>query len=183
MSDDIGESALPTALPWDTIEPQIYRPYTDLRLLLPTLNSRHEERMATDPDFVFIRAEIDKVKEDQANNLLTLNETRLMEERKQRDEWRLALENQRRAAKGLELLADTKALDAEADENADGADLGSGAAANGIADGAAADPAAGDDDKDDKESDPYLVESGRILLDMLSLQGNRVAAVRQAAAQ
>lgn len=172
VSDDIGESALPTALPWDTIEPNFYRPYTDLRLIVPTLNTRHDQRMQSDPDFQFIRAEIEKVKEDQANNLLTLNETKLQEERKARDAWRLALENQKRVAKGLEPLTDAKELDAGSD--ADAAALEGGA--DGIDPVATESPEA--DDKKDKEPDPYLVESGRILMDMIGLQGNTLAAVR-----
>lgn len=174
VSDDIGESALPTALPWDTIEPNFYRPYTDLRLLVPTLGSRHESRMQSDPDFLFIRAEIDKVKEDQADNLLTLNEAKLLEERKVRDEWRLTLENQRRAAKGMEPLADTKALDAEA-ESSDEVALETGAA-DGEEATSAEDADAAEDKK--KEPDPYLVESGRVLMDMIGLQGNTLAVVR-----
>lgn len=172
VSEDIGESALPTALPWDTIEPNFYRPYTDLRLIVPTLNTRHEQRMQSDPDFLFIRAEMDKVKEDQANNLLTLNETKLQEERKARDVWRLALENQKRVAKGLEPLADAKELDAESEAEATALEGG----AEGIDPVSAESPEAGDDKN--KEPDPYLVESGRILMDMIGLQGNTLAAAR-----
>jgi len=172
VSDDIGESALPTALPWDTIEPNFYRPYSDLRLVVPTLTSKHDARLKTDPDFVFIRAEIEKAKEDQANNELTLNEAKLLAEREERDQWRLQLENARRVAKGQEPLADVKALEEKdkADGNADEAEP-------------AAAPAPADKDKP-KEPDPYLVESGRILLDMIALQGNgsRVATVPPAAA-
>src|SRR5690606_19958697 len=39
VSDDIGESALPTALPWDTIQPNYYRPFADLKPLIPRLAS------------------------------------------------------------------------------------------------------------------------------------------------
>lgn len=178
VSDDIGESALPTALPWDTIEPNFYRPYTDLRLVVPTLSSRHEARLKTDPDFSFIRAEIAKAKEDQTTNELTLNEAKLLAEREQRDKWRLDLENTRRVAKGLEPLADVKAL--EKSENADDADAETKGPT--ALDPAPVDPTSKDKEK---EADPYLVESGRILLDMIALEngnGSRLATVPAAPA-
>jgi carboxyl-terminal processing protease len=175
VSDDIGESALPTALPWDTIDANAYKPYTDLRLVVPTLNSRHEARLQSDPDFVMIRSEIAKAKEDQVTNQLTLNETKLLAERKERDQWRLQLENTRRLAKGLEPLADIAALDAigsaESEESALAQAEGNGAVTEPPMDSTAAAT-----DKP-KEPDPYLVESGRILLDMITLErgGSRVA--------
>ncbi|MES2603430.1 MAG: carboxy terminal-processing peptidase [Pseudomonadota bacterium] len=182
VSDDIGESALPTALPWDTIDANMYRPYTDMRLIVPTLNSRHDARLKEDPDFVFIRAEIAKAKEDQAMNELTLNEQKLLAERAERDEWRLQLENTRRAAKGLEPLADIAALDKEQEGPDANAEVERAEGAGGLEQVA---PVVADEDAEKKEeADPYLVESGRILLDMIALEGNgsRLATVPPAPA-
>lgn len=163
VSEDIGESALPTALPWDTIEPYYYRPYSDIKGILPELAERHEARMEQDPDFIFIREEITKVIENREKNQFTLNEEKLLSERKENDQWRLAAENRRRAAKGLPLLEDTDALDDEGEE-IDNLKAG-------LDDSSAEDDLA-DNEDEPREQDPYLVESGRILLDMIELQAN-----------
>lgn len=165
VSDDIGESSQPTALPWDTIEPSSYRPYADLRMIIPTLNNRHEARLQNDPDFVFIRAEIAEAKRQQAQNQMFLSEAKLQQERKQRDAWRLEQENKRRQAKGLNVFKDIKEMDGDVDEN--NANQDSSKAAPGT-------PGTSKKDKEaKKESDPYLVESGKILIDLIELQGNK----------
>jgi carboxyl-terminal processing protease len=180
VSDDIGESALPTSLPWDTIDvASFYRPYSDFRTLVPPLNAEHEARLKTDPDFVLIRAEIAEAKKEQANNMLSLNETKLLAERKQRDQWRLQHENQRRKAKGLEVFADIKAMDNDgkvADQDLDASDVQKTIKADINASGAGGKPkviANGKDKEKPKEPDPYLVESGRILLDLAGMQSGK----------
>ena len=168
-SEDIGESALPTALPWDTIEPNYYRPYSDLNSALPTLISRHESRLADDPDFNFIEAQIDRAIENQEKNQLTLNEAKLVAEREEADQWRLQITNARRIAKGQEPYESVEAMD-EVDEDEED-----------VVNNAGIDPvdrtermAEGDDD-----ADPYLVESGKILMDLISLQGDDVSLALQ----
>ena len=42
--DDIGESSLDGALPWDTVRPVEYRSYSPIKQLLPELKSRYEAR-------------------------------------------------------------------------------------------------------------------------------------------
>lgn len=172
-SEDIGESALPTALPWDTIDPNYYRPYTELKPLMSQLASKHDQRLTTDPDFVFIQSQIARALENRDNNQeISLNEEKLLAERAEDDSWRLDAENKRRSAKGLPLLTDTSELDDEpqsAIAEAPSQEQGD--------DDAASDEAPAEVD----ESDPYLVESGRILLDLIDLQagsGARVAAQR-----
>lgn len=165
VSEDIGESALPTALPWDTIEPNYYRPYTDLHTLIPTLDSKHTARLINDPDFVFIRAQIARAVENRDVNEVTLNEEKLLSERAENDAWRLQAENTRRLAKGLPILTDTAALDAEdaiADAKAD------------------PEPSSEPEIKDGTEvvakkteNDPYLLEGGRILIDLIGLQAGK----------
>jgi len=162
VSPDIGESALPTALPWDTIAPNYYRPYADLKPLIPELEKRHETRIATDPDFIFLNAEIAKAVESRDKNTITLNEQQLLAEREADDAWRLQIENDRRIAKGQEPLADIDALKAENGEDGEGLENSDPEAL----------ALAGEEDKDaDDEPDPYLLESGRVLLDMVGMQG------------
>ncbi|MEI7949870.1 MAG: carboxy terminal-processing peptidase [Gammaproteobacteria bacterium] len=193
VSDEIGENALPTALPWDTIEANFFRPYADFRVLVPTLNGKHEARMRDDPEFVYIRAQIAEAKKEQASNSLSLNETKLLEERKLRDQKRLQMENQRRKAKGLAPFADIKAMDndgitasdddqkAAAGETAVVANDAKSKAGNSKA--GESPPKAGKNKKGadgktkPKEPDPYVIESGRILIDLAELQGGKKTSV------
>ena len=166
VAEDLGESALPTALPWDTIEPHYYRPYANLKQLVPGLRTRHEQRAANDPDFNYVRAQIARIMENRDRNLLPLSEAKLLAEREEEDAWRLQAENTRRLAKGLEPLADIDALDAE---EADDEDL----VVDPVADALEEDAAVGGEVADAveaEEDDPYLVESGRVLLDLVDLQ-------------
>lgn len=163
-SEDIGESALPHALPWDTIEPNYYRPYADLKSLLPTLISRHEQRLAKDPDFTFIEEQIDRALKNREKNKLPLNEAALIADREEADQWRLSVTNERRVAKGEEPYASVEAMDTEADSDGEDEDV--------VQNNAGIDPiqrkdhmAEGEDD-----ADPYLVESGKIMMDMISLE-------------
>lgn len=166
-AEDLGESALPTALPWDTIEPNYYRPYSDLKSVLPTLVNRHEARLQNDPDFTFIEAQIARAFENREKNRLTLNEAKLIAEREESDQWRLQITNARRIAKGEEPYGSIADMDAENESDEDAV----------VMNNAGIDPversermAEGDDN-----ADPYLVESGKILLDLIGLQGEDVS--------
>ena len=160
-AEDIGESALPTALPWDTIDPNYYRPYSDLKTLLPSLNSMHESRLGVDPDFAFIEAQINRALENKEKNQLTLNEAELLSERAESDQWRLDITNTRRMAKGQEPYESVDAMDdsSEVEEEI----LENTAGVEPEVDNAV-------DGDEEEDADPYLVESGKILLDMIGLQ-------------
>ncbi len=180
VSDEIGESALPTALPWDTIDPSYYRAVANLTPLLPSLIQRHDARLSTDPDFVFIRAQIAKGLEERDNNRITLNEEKLVAERNADDAWRLEIENARRVAKGMEPLASIDDLDAEGDS-----DTGSEFVQNdpnGLertpVDPNLDQPPVDVDAEEEAEADPYLVESGHILLDLIGLQNGGITLAR-----
>jgi carboxyl-terminal processing protease len=161
-SDDIGESALPTALPWDTIEPNFYRSYSELRPLIPELASSHDLRLATDPDFVFIRSQINHALESRNTSDITLNEEKLLTERAEDAMWRLNAENRRREKKGLPLLNDISDVDAsletEAGEEAQSSDELNKQDSLVV------------NEKIEEESDPYLIEGGKVLLDLINLQ-------------
>jgi len=170
--EDIGESALPTALPWDTIEPNYYRPYSDLKSIIPSLTTRHESRLTTDPDFNFIEAQIARAFENREKNQFTLNEASLLEERAESDQWRLQITNARRIAKGDEPFASVEVMDEDVESDEDEVTQNN----------AGADPVEIEDptNEGDDNADPYLVESGKILLDLIGLQNEQVTlALRQ----
>jgi carboxyl-terminal processing protease len=166
---EVGESALDNALPWDRIAPVRHRSYQDLDSTLVALRERHTARVMQDPDFVYLQDEIALARQRDAVNTVSLSETVRKRERQTQREEELALENQRRGAKGLPLLASVEELDKlDADGHGDDADASDAA----VADAAAAD---GDTDEDDPSEDLLLTESGNILLDAIRLN-RRVAA-------
>lgn len=168
VSDDIGEAALDTALPWDTIETtSFYRPFADLKPALSTLTSRHEERLQNDPDFNYINAQIQRAIENKADNTLSLNMEKLLAKRADNDAWRLQIENLRRVAKGdepFESIDDMDNQDADEEETV---------AVNmpGLDDNVEADQT--------DEIDPYIRESGNVLLDLIELQSGSVFSMAQ----
>ena len=164
--EDIGESALPTALPWDTIEPNYYRPYSDLKSIIPSLTTRHESRLTGDPDFNFIEAQIARAFENREKNQFTLNEAALLAERAESDQWRLQITNTRRIAKGDEPFASVEVMDEDIENDEDEV----------AQNNAGVDPVEVEDpaNEGDDNADPYLVESGKILLDLIGLQNEQV---------
>ncbi|MDG2176262.1 MAG: carboxy terminal-processing peptidase [Gammaproteobacteria bacterium] len=170
-AEDIGESALPTALPWDTIEPNYYRPYTDLKSVIPSLTSLHETRLTGDPDFNFIEAQIARSLENREKNQLTINEAALLEERAESDQWRLQITNARRVAKDQDPFASVEAMDEDSDSDEDEV----------AQNNAGADPVGPEERirQGEENADPYLLESGKILMDLIELQNEQVTLALQ----
>ncbi|WP_424955448.1 carboxy terminal-processing peptidase [Ectopseudomonas oleovorans] len=140
---DIGESALPAALPWDSIRPAITPELDPIKPFLSELKARHEQRTAQDPDFVFTRDRLTLAKKLMAETTVSLNEQTRRARQAEVEAKQLALENNRRQAKGEEPLKELEKEDEDALPLAD--------------------------DKSTPEDDAYLAESGRILLDYLGL--------------
>ena len=140
---EIGESALPAAMPWDRIAPAIQPPTDPFRPFLAELKARHEARTAKDPDFEFAQKSLELSQQLMKDTVVSLNEEKRKTQRNDIEARQLALENARRAAKGE---APLKELKTEEDEQA-----------------------AAEDNKLPPEKDSFLAESGRILLDYLTL--------------
>ncbi|EWH02056.1 hypothetical protein Q427_10675 [Halomonas sp. BC04] len=103
----IGESSLDNALEWDTVQEVQYRHYGEPWEYLDTLRSRHRERADTHPNFVFLEQRADlarRLREEHTS--VSLDREQRQQEVEARDAEQLALENQRRAALGLDLLED-----------------------------------------------------------------------------
>ncbi|MBZ9665270.1 carboxy terminal-processing peptidase [Pseudomonas sp. LMG 31766] len=140
---DIGESALPAALPWDSIRPAITPELDPIKPFLTELKARHDLRTAKDPDFVFTRDRLTLAKKLMAETTVSLNEQTRRTRQAEVEAKQLALENHRRQAKGEEPLKELEKEDEDALPVAD--------------------------EKSTPEDDAYLAESGRILLDYLGL--------------
>lgn len=119
--EDVGESALDNALPWDTIKPAQFKPYYTLSPLLPVLQERHQQRIKSDVDYQFLVSQAQLLDDIRDDTLLVLNKDERELEQKQLQEKRLAIANTRREAKGLDALAsyeDLKAFESEKEEKA-----------------------------------------------------------------
>jgi carboxyl-terminal processing protease len=101
---DVGESALPNAMPWDTIPSARYFPYQDFSKKLTVLRSASNTRQAANPDFQYLTETITLARELKKQKNLSLNESTRKSEKQALDDKRLAMENRRRAAKGQEPL-------------------------------------------------------------------------------
>lgn len=99
--DEIGESSLANALPSDNIPAARFKRWGNYDEYLNYLTAAHEERIANDPDFVFIKEQIDnRESEELSRKVVSLNEKRRIQEQKDAKARRLAMENKKRKAKG-----------------------------------------------------------------------------------
>ncbi|MGY2182865.1 carboxy terminal-processing peptidase [Pseudomonas agarici] len=141
---EIGESALPEAMPWDTIRPSIKPALDPFKPFLAQLKSDHDARASKDAEFIFIRDKLALAEKLMKEKTVSLNEADRRAQRADIDAKQLAMENARRKAKGEDALKELKKEDEDA---------------------LPPDP----DKKAKPEDDAYLSETGRILLDYLRL--------------
>ncbi len=148
--EKIGESALPNALPWDTIEPTTYPYSNEITQLLDILKREHTERVGTDPDYQYRIKRIDLAREQSQKTEVSLNLDKRRAEQAALKQQSLELANAHRRAKGEEPFADYQAFE-DSEEEADPAeeDLGTQRGT------------------EDKEADAYQHESAEILLDLV----------------
>lgn len=143
--DEIGESSLPEAMPWDSIRPAI-RPFSNpFKPFISQLQELHEQRTQAHPDFVYSRNRLELSKQLMNETLVSLNEEKRRAQQQRNEQLRLELENQKRQAKGEELLT---VLDTDTDENL----------------------LAHENDNKNSADDPYVAEAARIMLDWLNLR-------------
>ncbi|WP_051235657.1 carboxy terminal-processing peptidase [Marinimicrobium agarilyticum] len=177
-ASEVGESAYDNALPWDKIHAVPHSQYFDIDALMPQLNPAHEKRVAQNPDFIYLREQMELMARNDDRKEVSLNEKARRAEQEKLESQMLALENQRRKAKGLSLYESYEDIDGIDDEQ------------NGSEDESATDEAANDDDSDtakkdsdeeddlvnfsarshseiDPEKDPFLNEAGFILIDFI----------------
>lgn len=103
-TEEVGESTRESALPWDRIRPVEFGRENQLSQAVPALEHSHEERIAADPDFRLLLADLDSFEKVRTQKKLSLNLKTRMAEREQLEKERMARENERRAARGLKPL-------------------------------------------------------------------------------
>ncbi len=139
-ADQVGESALEDAMLWDQIEPANYTSYNSITPVLKRLRILHQDRVASNPDFLYLKALSGKLKENKDRTTVSLNKEYRKREKAAQDAWRIDLENKLRTAKGQELISSMDEI------TNDEASL-----------------------KQDPTTDPLLRETGNILLDYIGL--------------
>lgn len=73
----IGESAYPSALPWDQIPPVAYSPSNKIdKNLIETLQGKYNQRVNDDPDLQDLMEETSKMRENQLKKSVSLNEAK-----------------------------------------------------------------------------------------------------------
>src|SRR5690606_7075105 len=147
-SADFGESSQPRSLPRDTSPPVPYKADNMLPVLVPLLIERHKARAEKNPEFIYTMARIDLNREMQKREYMPLNEERRRAEQQEFEEKLLALENARRRALGEEPLEKLEKEDPLVETA-------------GVPD---------TEEEVDATKDPFLAETGHILIDLLQLQ-------------
>lgn len=164
--EDLGESNLDGALPWDTVRPVEHRRYHPVKEQLPALEELHRERAEASPDFVYLEARLERTRELRSRAEQPLNEATARAEQEAARRAEFDADNMRRLLKGLPLR---EWRDEEDEDGADGDSASTGIPTDDVA--AAGAP---EEDADEEEdADPLLLESGRILMDFVSLSGAR----------
>jgi carboxyl-terminal processing protease len=114
----VGESTRDTALPWDRIQPTRFRADAALAAEIDDLRAHQQSRASNDPEFSYLLSDIAAVKEIAAQKSVSLNLEGRVAENKRLEEGRLARENARRTALGLQPLASIDELDDSATSEA-----------------------------------------------------------------
>jgi carboxyl-terminal processing protease len=104
-TEEVGESTRESALPWDRIRPVDFGKASQWVQAVPSLAQSHERRVAEDADFKALLADLDSFEKVRTQKKLSLNLKARIAEREQLEQARLARENVRRAATGLQPIA------------------------------------------------------------------------------
>ncbi|KEZ76101.1 peptidase S41A, C-terminal protease [Salinisphaera hydrothermalis C41B8] len=173
--DKIGESALPNALPYDTIPPTAYPSSDTLQKLLPTLKKEHQERIAHDPDFQYLVQRIELARKQSDQNTVSLDINTRRKEQQQLEDKMLALANAHRKATGKTPYKDYKAFEDAQDADATSGDNGNKGETKDTL------PTQPTGSTNSDKIDAYETESANILLDLIQAyhsaqQGHKKAA-------
>jgi carboxyl-terminal processing protease len=169
--EKIGESALDNALAWDQIAPTRFNRYDNYDSIIPTLASLHNARAANDPDYQFLQDQVDLAQGARAISVLPLQQSGRIAMRDEQEALALAIENKRRLSKGLEPL-ETLDTDDDVPESTPTVSNEETALPHNEVEDAADDEAA--------TPDVLLLETGKILVDSISLRPTDVVASRSA---
>lgn len=118
-TDDVGESAQESALPWDRIRPASFMRSNDFKPILDQLVTAHKQRTAQDANYQYLLQNISAYDALRKEKSLSLNLKKRQQEREQQDKSRLDRENARRTSLGLPTLASLEVLEKNKEEAPD----------------------------------------------------------------
>ncbi len=183
-SEEIGESTLKHALDWDQITPVRHRKYHDIPSLVPYLTDLYQDRVRSNPDFIYLQDSLELAEEARNAETLPLNEAARKALREERKAKSLAIENKRRLAKGLSPLEDFLEEGdqlAAADLPDDSDESPAGAGQEGV-DGASIGSdisSESEDEQEEEEVDVLLMEAGNILVDAVAARSEMLASTQR----
>jgi carboxyl-terminal processing protease len=169
--EKIGESALDNALAWDQIAPTRFNRYNNYDTIIPTLASMHNARAANDPDYQFLQDQVEMAQDARAISALPLQQSGRIAMRDEQEALALAIENKRRLSKGLEPLA---TLDTDDEIAADPPIVSNEETA------LPQNTPLETGDGEEATPDVLLLETGKILVDSISLRPRDIVASRVA---
>jgi carboxyl-terminal processing protease len=111
--DQVGESALDAALPWDRIDGVPFRPISESFGPIAALAVEEDARAQRDPDYRWLVANIAADEDLRSRSSVSLNLKERKDERGRLERERLQLENSRRAAKGLQPVKSVEEIETE----------------------------------------------------------------------
>ena len=85
-ADNFGESSYDNALPYTVIKPAVYIPAGEVKDIVPLLEKKYQARVAKDKDFQYLIDDINYVKKQRKDNMISLNETARRKERDQQEQ-------------------------------------------------------------------------------------------------
>ncbi len=110
--EEVGEGALKFPLGYDEVPAQEFRPAGNLATIIPRLRVASEARVAADPEFAYVREDLERLRKQREENSVTLNKKKRLAEiaedksrRESRNEERKERPNREFAA--LEVTLDT----------------------------------------------------------------------------
>ena len=149
--EEIGESALPNALPYTEIRPVQYSPLKRIAPELPELRARHKKRIINDPGFIYLDKLLAYQKQFEDSKSVTLNQKAREKESQQMRDGRLEIENYLRTSKGKKPFKNLEELEKEQTVQLD------------------------KNQKPDVTDDALLVETGAILSDWINVKSRMLA--------
>ena len=149
--DDIGESALSNALPWDSIKAADYAIWENYQPHLSVLNQNHDIRTQTNPDFIYLNQQMKNFEKLRSIKTVSLSEKTRIKEKNTQENIRLKIENSRRQAKGLKLIPDFSEFETEIAKNSE----------------------KNDSSLLDNDDNYLLYEAGHILVDINNIKPNK----------
>ena len=104
--DEWGESQEDNALPWDKINQAKYKSLDNLSPLVTYLNEKHTSRVASEPEFNYVLADIERYNSEKDKNFISLVESQRLKDREESEQRSLARTNERLKRLGLEAVKD-----------------------------------------------------------------------------